>query len=396
MILCGLANASWADPQSKSYSHWRLDGKTVDMVFTVPARELTRLPTYQQTPDTGHLLENLLLSSIHVEHQGKVCVARSPNPGLAEPGWLQYQLRFVCDAPIEQLEVRLTTLLPYVRSHLHFAQFQSDDQPPRDYLLTASQPEIRVDLHSQNTDSNNTLWRYLQFGFEHILIGLDHIVFLLGLLLLTTRLRQLLAIVTGFTLGHSVTLSLAALGWVIPNGAWVEAMIGFTIALVAAENIAVQTGSTSQTATAAVLMLAVLMLWSLFSSHGPSFLSLTGLDLFCGCYLRLSCTPARAQAWRPAITTVFGLIHGFGFAAVLSEVGLPQTHTVLALVGFNLGVELGQIVIVLVLVLGGWLLSRCFASIQRRLLSDSLSAALCGLGVFWFVQRSPIFMGLPL
>ena len=132
-------------------------------------------------------------------------------------------------------------------------------------------------------------------------------------------------IVSGFTLGHSIILSLATLGMATPNMMVVEAMIGFTVALVAIENISSQTANAKQDAT---ICAGLLTLLSAFASIGPSWLTLAGLTLFTFCFLRLSDSVDKALAMRPMVTTCFGLIHGFGFANVLLEVGLPEQRII--------------------------------------------------------------------
>ena len=137
--------------------------------------------------------------------------------------------------------------------------------------------------------------RYIPVGVEHIVpMGLDHILFVLGLFFLSTRLRPLIWQVTAFTAAHTITLALAALGYVNVPGSVVEPIIAASIVYVAVENI--------------------------FSR---------GLN-----------------PWRPAIIFAFGLLHGLGFASVLGEYGIPESAFIPALLGFNLGVEVGQLLVI--------------------------------------------------
>ncbi|MCM2561189.1 HupE/UreJ family protein [Lutimaribacter sp. EGI FJ00015] len=136
---------------------------------------------------------------------------------------------------------------------------------------------------------------YIPVGFDHILPkGLDHILFVLGLFFLSTHLRPLVWQITAFTAAHTVTLALGALGWVNISGAIVEPLIAASIVYVAVENI-----------------------WA------------RGLN-----------------PWRPAVIFGFGLLHGLGFASVLGEFGLPDGQFVPALIGFNIGVEIGQLTVI--------------------------------------------------
>ena len=117
-------------------------------------------------------------------------------------------------------------------------------------------------------------------------------------------------------------------------------------------------------------------------------LALCGLFIFTLAYLPMSNDRRFAIMMRPLLTLAFGLVHGFGFASVLTEIGLPRHQLVVALVGFNIGVEIGQVVIVA----GVWFLARWVTQIKlirnTRAWLDTLSAALCGLGFYWFVARS--------
>ena len=179
-----------------------------------------------------------------------------------------------------------------------------------------------------------TVRAFLPSGAYHILIGPDHVLFLIGLLLAGGSLRRLALIVTAFTLGHSVTLALAALRLVNLPPSIVEPAIALTIVLVGIDNL----------------------------------LRGEGRDI------------------RAAMALVFGLIHGFGFAYTLREVGLPQGNLAAALFSFNLGVELGQIAIVLIVApLLVWLQRRGEA--PARLVRVGGSLAVIAAGAYWFVDR---------
>ncbi|MCK0122620.1 HupE/UreJ family protein [Loktanella sp. F6476L] len=148
-----------------------------------------------------------------------------------------------------------------------------------------------------------TFVNYIPVGFDHIVPkGLDHILFVLGLFFLSTRMRPLLTQVTLFTLAHTITLAAAALGYVTISGAIVEPLIASSIAYVAIENI----------------------------------------------FMR------NLSPWRPVVIFGFGLLHGLGFASVLAEFGLPDGTFVPALIGFNVGVEVGQLAVIAMMFLAVW------------------------------------------
>ena len=180
-------------------------------------------------------------------------------------------------------------------------------------------------------------------GVEHILIGPDHLLFLLGLLLLGGSLWRLATIVTAFTLGHSVTLSLAALDLVRVAPALVEPAIALSIVVVGVDNLLVRQRRVAEPQSAT-------------------------FDL------------------RPWLAVAFGLIHGFGFAAVLREVGLPPGALGWSLAAFNVGVELGQLAVVAVAVALLAAVRRYDVVLAERCVVVG-SVGVIAAGVYWFAQR---------
>ena len=186
---------------------------------------------------------------------------------------------------------------------------------------------------------------YLRLGVEHILTGLDHLAFVLALVLLTPAWRRLWKTITAFTAAHSLTLALAATGIVRLPPPPVEATIALTIVFVARE------------------------VW--LAQHGrPS--------------------PTARRAWPVAFA--FGLLHGLGFAGALAEVGLPDTDLPLALLTFNLGVELGQLAFVAAALLLGRALSRARWG-QHPIARLAPSYVIGGLAAFWCIDRVARFWG---
>jgi hydrogenase/urease accessory protein HupE len=182
---------------------------------------------------------------------------------------------------------------------------------------------------------------YLMHGIEHILFGFDHLLFVLALMLIVRSGRVLLLTVTAFTIAHSITLSLATLGLMRVAGPPVEATIALSILLLACEIIRMQSGQASLTAR-----------------------------------------------WPWVVAFSFGLLHGFGFASALTEIGLPQGEVPLALFAFNVGVELGQLAFI------GFVL--CALALTRRVgfppvfERHALPVATYAIGIlaaFWFIDR---------
>jgi hydrogenase/urease accessory protein HupE len=182
-------------------------------------------------------------------------------------------------------------------------------------------------------------WQYLELGVAHILLGFDHLLFVLALLLIVHGWRRLLATVTAFTVAHSITLAAATLGFVRVAGPPVEATIALSIVFLASELVKVSHGQPSLTARAPWL-----------------------------------------------VAFAFGLLHGFGFAGALADVGLPEAEIPLALLTFNLGVELGQLVFVFAALVGVWLLGR----IRKDWPAWAAQVPAYGIGTlaaFWLVER---------
>lgn len=181
-----------------------------------------------------------------------------------------------------------------------------------------------------------TFFNYIAIGFDHIVpLGADHILFVVGLFLLSARLRPLLAQVTAFTLAHTVTLAMGMLGWVSIPGSIVEPLIAASIVYVAVENIA-----------------------------------------------RPTLSP-----WRPAIVFGFGLLHGLGFAGVLTEFGMPEGQFIAGLIGFNIGVELGQLAVIAACfaAFGYWFGAKSWYR-PAIVIPGSLFVAI--VGAYWFLERT--------
>jgi hypothetical protein len=389
--LC-LAAPAGGHQRSQSFSTWRLEGTQVRVVWSVLAFEATRLPgAAGREDDLGALVAAHLAARVAVTRGGTPCAPEGPpRPLRARPGHLRVEAAFRCPEA-GALVARSDAFFDLAPSHVHFARVVLAGAGPREVLFTgAERAQTLVAAEGGEEAAGAGFRRYVGLGVEHILIGYDHLAFLLSLILLGGGLRELGLVVTGFTLGHSVTLSLAALGWVHVDGALVEALIGYSIALVAAENLAVRAHAHGLLARAAAAVLATLagLSFAGWPRAGPPAATLLGLALFSACYLALAARSGGSRRFRPAITLLFGLVHGFGFASVLAEIGLPRERLVAGLVGFNLGVELGQLVAVVAILAVGRLARSLAGAPQRVLAADALSAVLCALGLFWFFGRA--------
>jgi hypothetical protein len=386
-----------AHTRSRSYSSWSIDGREVSVTFSAPALEVTRLqPADASTAELQRALADHVASTVGVRAGGEPCAPIGrPQALAAEPELVRVQWHWRCERMDADAVVVLTiaSFFDQWASHVHYARVRKDDGDFVELLFTdgARSHAIGPAGGGVPETSGVSFLDYVRLGVEHILTGADHVAFLLALLLLCTCVRDVVFMITGFTLGHSLTLSLAGLGLVRPDVPVIGAMIGFTIALVAVENVTVAAGGSRAIARVAALPLAAAALLSVLAGLGPPAATLAGLGLFTVCYLSLAGAPEQIARLRPVVIVLFGLIHGFGFAAVLVEVGLPAARLVPALLGFNAGVELGQLAIVLASWTLGGAVAAWLSASRRRLAFDLASAVLCAAGVFWFVGRAYAF-----
>ncbi len=210
------------------------------------------------------------------------------------------------------------------------------------YALTGSQPSVR--LHGSAEATPSGAWSYLYLGIEHILLGVDHLLFVLGLLLIVRDRWMLIKTVTAFTVAHSITLAVATLGVAHVAPAPLNASIALSILFLGPEIVRSWRDETS------------------FTIRHP---------------------------W--VVAFAFGLLHGFGFASGLAQLGLPESEIPLALLLFNVGVEIGQ----LAFVIGILLLERSFRLLEfhwPRLVERFPGYLVGTLGAFWTIQRVAILL----
>jgi len=392
--LLAWASAAAAHTRSVSYSSWRLDESGAEVRVRIPLLELSRLAldptrdTQSGGPAARYLAERLRLRT----GQTPCAPAAPPLRETAPEGWAHFQWRVECEASGER-SVESAVLLEVAPSHMHFARVAEAGgarEDVRERVLTESDSRWRFEAAGAEAaeSAGTSLAGYVALGVEHIATGWDHLAFVLALLLLARRFGEVAGLVTAFTVAHSVTLALAVLGLARPQDAAVEALIGYSIALVAAENAWLLGGGgrgvpvwvAGGTAALAVGAAAG------FGAVGPGVLG--GLAVFAACHFALLERVARPARLRAAVAFAFGLVHGFGFAGVLAEMQLPTQRLAPALFGFNVGVELGQLAVVAV----AWpvLLWIARASPERwqPRVAALGSAAICGLGLFWFATRS--------
>lgn len=379
-----------AHGRSVSWSTWDRDGREARVVLRIDQLELTRLPWGPVAPGALPVpLAHYLTGALRLLDDGGACpVVEGPRALAAPEGRAAVEWRLRCAGP-GALRIESALLREAAPGHLHFVRVRGEEGGVEAVLRAGAPPLVLPGPEGEDpvVEAPASPLAYLVLGVEHIATGADHLVFLLGLLLLARRPREVAVVVTGFTLAHGLTLALAVLGRLRPETAAVEALIGLSIALVGTENAWLLAGRPRSLPPLVAALLAALALAAAAGRGTVPGLTLAGLALFVPAYFGLVARSARPMRLRTAIAFVFGLVHGFGFAAVLAELSLEPARLATALLGFHLGVELGQLAAVaaawpLLRVLAGWRGGR-----PGRLVAEVATAGVAGLGVFWLVAR---------
>src|SRR5215468_1799140 len=337
-----LALPAAAHPVPFSYLDLHLDRSSIDVSLTVHIYDLAH--DLQVTPmerllDAGFLasqdtaIRALLIPRLQIEGDGRSLSPEWLQPEiLPERQSIRFHLRYAVPATPGVVSVS-TVMFPYDPVHQTFVNVYEAD------TLTS---QIILDINHTNTEYFAgtrqgvfaVVRKFVPAGIHHILIGPDHLLFLVGLLLLGGSIRRLAMVVTSFTVAHSFTLSLAALNIVTPPARIIEPAIALSIVFVGADNI----------------------------------LAKGGRDV---------------RGW---IAFAFGFIHGFGFANVLREMDLPRRALGWSLFSFNFGVKIGQLLVV-VTVASLFAALRSRSDWARRQLVFAGSIVVIIAGAFWFVQR---------
>jgi len=392
VLALGVGAVASAHTRSVSYSSWKLDPGGALVRLRIPLLELSRLgldPTLDvgsDGPAARYLASNLRLSS-----GGRECPPTPPVAQTAPRGWVHLQWRVDCELSGDRiLESRI--LMAEAPSHMHFARVSEPPGTALERVLIEGDrqwPLARPGSDGEASATEGTsLSGYFVVGVEHILSGWDHLAFVLALLLLASRLVEVASLVTAFTVAHSITLGLAVLRIVHPEREAVEALIGFSIALVAVENAWLLAGRgrvVPLVVTAALLCLSALAAWGVGVVSSPT---LFGLALFSACHFGLLDRVERPARLRAAVAFAFGLVHGLGFAGVLAEMALPTERLAPALFGFNLGVEAGQLAVVVLVWPALRALERRGPERWHRAVAEVGSAAVFSLGLYWFLVRT--------
>ncbi len=387
VLLAIFSSAAFAHARSETYSDWQINGSTVHLSFTIPDAEAKRLAPPGSAMPNSDRLGDYVAAHVGVNSGGNPCKRQSgPDAVMALPGVQRFEANFECPAAA-MLQVHSSAFFDLVPTHTNLAQIQTADGNFIEQLITRDRQTLDVSATGQSPLQNAGFLEYVRMGVLHIFTGLDHQAFLIGLVLLSPRLRDLVFVITGFTLGHSATLALAVTGILRPHAEFIDALIGLTIALVGAECLSANSRRPGAVALSIGSLLLTMALGSWCGVKGLPATLLIGSGLFGMSYIFIAGHLRDAARFRLLVTIVFGLIHGFGFAANLLEMKLPTNRLAELLVGFNIGVELGQVTLVagVVLLISG--VKRLWHAPPTRLATDFATALLIGVGLFWFVGR---------
>jgi hydrogenase/urease accessory protein HupE len=282
------------------------------------------------TPDNSEKFKKMAKEAIVIEVDGKQYDVLESSALLDNADGLNLRHLF---GEVSGSKVKITSLIPLQLSdnHLQILKLIRHDREISRQFLTGDKNEFVFNLEQLHTP--NSFGQFFSLGIKHIILGFDHLVFLLAMLLVVTRLREIAGIITFFTIAHSITLSLAVLNIITIPSSVVEPVIALSIIYVGLEN--------------------------LFKTE---------------------------QKKRWLVAYVFGLVHGLGFAAVLREIGIGSGEAIVApLLSFNFGVEVGQIAFALLILPFIWKLRKTTAYESGIVPIVSLFISIAG--VYWLIER---------
>ncbi len=373
--------------RSESYSKWSVEedesDTLVNVAFTIRLSNLNKLegPLVGEWEDriSAYIISSFTTDSDCLQ-EGKHRVMTSRADDIFRVSWT-----LSCNQILE--EIKTNVFFDRDPTHSHIARYIYDSNLSTEKLFTTQTKTWNLkDIYSSKEGSVNSSFKeYVLLGIKHISTGYDHLAFLFGLLLLNQRLKRLVLAITGFTLGHSLTLSLAVLDLVRPVNSFIEALIGFSIALLGLEFLIRHSKSNSTYVKNISYLLFFLFLLYFIFSEGSNSLGLLGLFVFSFCYLMLV-SKNLSSFFSLFIASIFGLIHGFGFGGFLFEVGFSEDNILKTLFGFNLGVEIGQLMAMSLFILIIFGISKLDIK-NKEYINPLLATFLVTLGTYWFVYR---------
>ena len=380
---------------SESFSNWNVVDNKVEANFSLLTLESTRIfqvENYQKIMFEENLSETdvfkiYLSQHLKVTSEGKNCSLVDEIKELnSQEGSLNLSLNFECPSN-KEIKIINNALFNLVQSHIHIARIYIDNNLYTEKALFFNDQSIDLNEEKENNSFSNSFYKFFSLGLDHILSGYDHLLFILGLLLLVTNLKRLLLVITGFTIGHSLTLSLSVINIIQVKSSLVEALIGYTIMFVGLEYLYKENNDHRVSMIfITTLSLLLLIFGNLINPNFPYFLIL-GILLFSLGYFYLLKNLNSENNLLSIITIIFGLIHGFGFGGFLLGSKISSENIFSGLLGFNLGVEVGQIIFVLLILLIYKLLMTLKITKIIEVMKNLSFFAVVFFGFFFFIQR---------
>ena len=382
LILCSIC--SEAHNRSESYSKFNLTSNEQGMAIQVTGS--IKQDIFNNLNPTSHFqsYESLVTYLDKAINPGSSCklnesVEINENISL---GVLKFVWSFQCLQIPESISMSLFQDLGV--THTHIARGVIDGQSVPEFMFARTQDSWVIGLPGESNVNQSSYFGYFKSGVQHILSGWDHLTFLLGLLLLFTG-RFLIIAITGFTIGHSLTLGLGAMNVLRVHSEIIETLIGFSILLLALEYFLKHAFEINKLIKNLALSFCAFLPLTIFGNLDP--ILIVGLAVFLTFYLSL--TNHYSNPWLPLMVTIFfGLIHGLGFASSIAESGIPQDRLLPIILSFNIGVEVGQLVVAFTLLAFLKLTKTYFRFSDFNYLHGAMGAFVFSMGTFWFISRA--------
>ena len=382
LIVCSIV--SEAHNRSESYSKFNLTSNEQGMAIQVTGS--IKQDIFNNLNPTSHFqsYESLVTYLDKAINPGSSCklnesVEINENISL---GVLKFVWSYQCLQIPESISMSLFQDLGV--THTHIARGVIDGQSVPEFMFASTQDSWVIGLPGESNVNQSSYFGYFKSGVQHILSGWDHLTFLLGLLLLFTG-RFLIIAITGFTIGHSLTLGLGAMNVLRVHSEIIETLIGFSILLLAVEYFLKHVFEINKLIKNLALSFCAFLPLTIFGSLDPILIA--GLALFLTFYLSLS--NHYSNPWLPLIVTIFfGLIHGLGFASSIAESGIPQDRLLPIILSFNIGVEVGQLAVAFTLLAFLKLTKTYFRFSDFNYLHGAMGAFVFSMGTFWFISRA--------
>ena len=382
LIVCSIV--SEAHNRSESYSKFNFTSNEQGMAIQITGS--IKQDIFNNLNPTSHFqsYESLVTYLDKAINPGSSCklnesVEINENISL---GVLKFVWSFQCLQIPESISMSLFQDLGV--THTHIARGVIDGQSVPEFMFASTQDAWVIGLPGESNVNQSSYFGYFKSGVQHILSGWDHLTFLLGLLLLFTG-RFLIIAITGFTIGHSLTLGLGAMNVLRVHSEIIETLIGFSILLLAVEYFLKHAFEINKLIKNLALSFCAFLPLTIFGNLDP--ILIVGLALFLTFYLSL--TNHYSNPWLPLMVTIFfGLIHGLGFASSIAESGIPQDRLLPIILSFNIGVEVGQLAVAFTLLAFLKLTKTYFRFSDFNYLHGAMGTFVFSMGTFWFISRA--------